>query len=81
MADPIEDKGSLTERLEEDRQKMAIQVSELRCFLVGGTIGSGGTSDRGDSDGPIEPFVQLQPKGIPKQRYARADRQVRTLLW
>ncbi len=30
MADPIEDKGSLTERLEEDRQKMAIQVSELK---------------------------------------------------
>jgi hypothetical protein len=30
MVDPVEDKGFLTERLEEDRQKMAIQVSELK---------------------------------------------------
>jgi hypothetical protein len=30
MADPIEDKGFLTERLEEDRQRMAIQVSQLK---------------------------------------------------
>ncbi len=30
MADPVEDKGSLAERLEEDRQKMAVQVSELK---------------------------------------------------
>jgi hypothetical protein len=30
MADPLEDKSSLAERLEEDRQKMAIQVSELK---------------------------------------------------
>ncbi|HZC34446.1 MAG TPA: hypothetical protein VE242_02470 [Chthoniobacterales bacterium] len=30
MADPIENKGSLTERLEEDRQKMAVQVGELK---------------------------------------------------
>ena len=30
MADPIEDKGFLTERLEQDRQRMAIQVSELK---------------------------------------------------
>ena len=30
MADSVEDKGSLTERLEEDRQKMAVQVSELK---------------------------------------------------
>ncbi len=30
MVDPVEDKGSLTERLEEDRQKMAVQVSELK---------------------------------------------------
>jgi hypothetical protein len=30
MAGPIEDKGSLTERLEEDRQRMAAQVSELK---------------------------------------------------
>ena len=30
MADPIEDKYSLRERLEEDRRKMAIQVRELK---------------------------------------------------
>ncbi len=30
MVDPVEDKGSLTERLEEDRQKMTVQVSELK---------------------------------------------------
>jgi hypothetical protein len=30
MVDPVEDKGFLTERLEEDRQKMAVQVSELK---------------------------------------------------
>jgi hypothetical protein len=30
MADPVENKDSLTERLEEDREKMAIQVSELK---------------------------------------------------
>jgi hypothetical protein len=30
MADPIEDKGFLTERLEEDRHQMASQVSELK---------------------------------------------------
>jgi hypothetical protein len=30
MADSIEDKGFLTERLEEDRQRMAIQVSRLK---------------------------------------------------
>jgi hypothetical protein len=30
MADPIEDKGFLTERLEEDRQRMAIQVSQFK---------------------------------------------------
>src|ERR1700730_8135655 len=30
MADSVEDKGFLTERLEEDRQRMAIQVSELK---------------------------------------------------
>ena len=30
MADPIEDKNSLTERLDEDRRKMAIQVRELK---------------------------------------------------
>jgi len=30
MADPIKDKDSLTERLEEDRQKMALQVSEIK---------------------------------------------------
>ena len=30
MADPVENKDSLAERLEEDREKMAIQVSELK---------------------------------------------------
>jgi hypothetical protein len=30
MADPIEDKNSLRERLEENRRKMAIQVRELK---------------------------------------------------
>ena len=30
MADPVEDKDSLAERLEEDREEMAIQVSELK---------------------------------------------------
>ena len=30
MADPVEDKNSLTDRLEEDRRKMAIQVGELK---------------------------------------------------
>jgi hypothetical protein len=30
MADPTEDKGSLTQKLEEDRQKMADKVSELK---------------------------------------------------
>jgi hypothetical protein len=30
MADPIEDKDSLRERVEEDRRKMAIQVRELK---------------------------------------------------
>jgi hypothetical protein len=30
MADPIEDKNFLRERLEEDREKMAIQVRELK---------------------------------------------------
>ncbi len=30
MADPVEDKSILAERLEEDRQKMATQVSELK---------------------------------------------------
>jgi hypothetical protein len=30
MAEPLEDKGFLSERLEEDRQKMAVQVSELK---------------------------------------------------
>jgi hypothetical protein len=30
MADPVEDKGILAERLEEDRQKMAVQVGELK---------------------------------------------------
>ena len=30
MADPIEDKNSLTERLEEDRRKIAIQGRELK---------------------------------------------------
>ncbi|MBV8278554.1 MAG: hypothetical protein JO170_25300 [Verrucomicrobia bacterium] len=30
MADPIKDKDFLTERLEEDRQKMALQVSEIK---------------------------------------------------
>lgn len=30
MADPTEDKGSLTQKLEEDRQKMAAEVSELK---------------------------------------------------
>lgn len=30
MADPTEDKGSLTQKLEEDRQKMADEVSELK---------------------------------------------------
>ena len=30
MADPVEDKDSLAERLEEDRARMAIQVSELK---------------------------------------------------
>jgi hypothetical protein len=30
MAGPVEDKGSLTERLDDDRQKMAVQVSELK---------------------------------------------------
>ena len=30
MADPTEDKGSLTQKLEEDRRKMAIEVTELR---------------------------------------------------
>jgi hypothetical protein len=30
MVDPVEDKGFLTERLEEDRQKMAVQVGELK---------------------------------------------------
>lgn len=29
MADSVEDKGLLTERLEEDRRRMAIQVSAL----------------------------------------------------
>jgi hypothetical protein len=30
MADPIKGKESLTERLEEDRQKMALQGSEIK---------------------------------------------------
>jgi hypothetical protein len=30
MADPVEDKAFLAGRLEEDRQKMAVQVSELK---------------------------------------------------
>jgi hypothetical protein len=30
MADSLENKGSLAERLEEDRQQMAIRVSELK---------------------------------------------------
>jgi hypothetical protein len=30
MAEPVEDKDFLAERLEEDRQKMAVQVSELK---------------------------------------------------
>ena len=30
MADPVEDKGILAQRLEEDRQKMAMQVIELK---------------------------------------------------
>jgi hypothetical protein len=30
MADPVEDKDSLAKRLEEDREKMAIEVSELK---------------------------------------------------
>jgi hypothetical protein len=30
MASPVEDKGSLTGRLDDDRQKMAVQVSELK---------------------------------------------------
>lgn len=30
MADPTEDKGSLTQKLEEDRRKMAIEATELR---------------------------------------------------
>jgi hypothetical protein len=30
MAEPVEDKDFLTERLEEDRQRMAVQVSELK---------------------------------------------------
>jgi hypothetical protein len=30
MAESVEDKGFLTERLEEDRQRMAIQMSELK---------------------------------------------------
>lgn len=30
MVGPVEDKGSLTDRLDDDRQKMAIQVSELK---------------------------------------------------
>jgi len=30
MAGPVEDKGFLTERLDDDRQKMAVQVSELK---------------------------------------------------
>jgi hypothetical protein len=30
MADSTEDKGSLTQKLEEDRRKMAIEVTELR---------------------------------------------------
>jgi hypothetical protein len=30
MADSVEDKGFLAERLEKDRQRMAIQVSELK---------------------------------------------------
>jgi hypothetical protein len=31
MAEPVEDKDFLAERLEEDRQKMAVQVSELKA--------------------------------------------------
>lgn len=39
MADPIEEKESLTEQLEEDRQKMAAQVSELkRDYNVGNRL-------------------------------------------
>jgi hypothetical protein len=30
MAEPVEDKDFLAERLEEDRQRMAVQVSELK---------------------------------------------------
>jgi len=30
MAGSVEDKGSLTDRLDDDRQKMAVQVSELK---------------------------------------------------
>ena len=30
MADPLENKDSLAERLEEDRQQMAIRVSDLK---------------------------------------------------
>ena len=30
MAGPVEDKGSLTDRLDDDRQKMAVQVSGLK---------------------------------------------------
>ena len=31
MAEPVEDKDFLAERLEEDRQKMVVQVSELKA--------------------------------------------------
>jgi hypothetical protein len=30
MVGPVEDKGSLTDRLDDDRRKMAVQVSELK---------------------------------------------------
>jgi len=39
MADPIEEKESLTDQLEKDRQKMAVQVSELKSgYNIGSRI-------------------------------------------
>ena len=34
MAEPIEDKNALTHRIEEDRVKMAAQVSELKKATI-----------------------------------------------
>jgi hypothetical protein len=34
MAEPVEDKGFLGEKLEEDRQKMAVQVDELNMTTM-----------------------------------------------